>query len=140
MKTEDKTKGSATPFGAFKFGVWVLPDWPPGSAELTEWGISPRCFRTGDGRRGGPSGQPMGERQRIFDRSPGGQPPRIGDGLGAERMDGRTTGLVRGVNLRIVKAALRMDKASQGNLRMNFCPRSFRTGHYGDKYKVLPRP
>jgi hypothetical protein len=31
-----------------------------------------------------------------------------------------TTRLVKVVNLRVVKAALRMDKAGQGNLRMNF--------------------
>jgi hypothetical protein len=43
-----------------------------------------------------------------------------------------TTGLVRGVNLRIVKAALRMDKASQDNLRMNFLW-VLAHGHYGEK-------
>jgi hypothetical protein len=80
-------------------------------------------------------GTKVGERQRIFDQpsrrrfrrrqSYGGRDGaasrinRIGSGLGTG-MDGRTTGLVRVVNLRIVKAALRMDKAGQGNLRMNF--------------------
>jgi hypothetical protein len=95
------------------------------------------------------SARAMGERQRIFDQPSrrrfrrrqgyGGQDGgrdgaasrinrihlrqgfggQVGSGLGTG-MDGRTTGLVRGVNLRIVEAALRMDKASQGNLRMNF--------------------
>ncbi|MDB6018960.1 MAG: hypothetical protein JWR19_3449 [Pedosphaera sp.] len=80
-------------------------------------------------------GTKVGERQRIFDQPSrrrfrrrqgyGGRDGaasrinRIGSGLGTG-MDGRTTGLVRVVNLRIVKAALRMDKAGQGNLRMNF--------------------